>query len=61
MIFDDRKMMLLHKRRFHPAALNKIKSDPEAAALSIAARVQGCNLIALNILLKIRPNNVHQN
>ena len=43
-IFDDRKMMLLHKRRFHPAALNKIKSEPEAtaasAAAAIAARIQ---------------------
>ena len=49
-IFDDRKMMLLHKRRFHPAALNKIKSDPEAStALSIAARVQGGNSITFRI------------
>ena len=51
-IFEDRKLMLLHKRRFHPAALNKIKSDPEAAA-SIAARVQGCNSIALKFSGKI--------
>ncbi len=31
-VFDDRKMLLLHRRRFHSAAISKIKTEPASTA-----------------------------